>query len=166
MPIKNIIQNPNPVLKTTAATVQNFKDPELKKLIVDMKETMLAKDGLGLAAPQINASKALFIIAEEVAPRLRQWTSPFSIFSPQKKTVFINPHILHESKEKEDSEEGCLSVKGYFTDLKRTKEVVISARDEKGRRFKLRGQGLLARVLAHETDHLRGVLFIDRLHEL
>lgn len=166
MAIKNVVQNPSPVLKQTAETVTNFKDPELKRLIADMKETMVAQDGLGLAAPQINVSRALFVITEEVAPRLRQLNSPFSIFSPKKKTVFINPRILSESKEKEDGEEGCLSVRGYFADLKRPREVVIVAKDEKGRRFKLKGRGLLARALAHETDHLRGVLFIDRLHEL
>ncbi len=150
--IYDIIQNPHPALRRAATPVTDFNDPDLPVLIQNMKETMLKNDGWGLAAPQIDKSISLFVILDDVAP--------------EGHTVFINPKILSVSKDQETEEEGCLSFLGKMTDMRRPLEVTISAQDEHGKKFRATGKGLLARVFIHETDHLKGTLFIDHIHEL
>lgn len=165
MSVKKVVQNPEPVLSKVADPVKDFNDPKLRKLIQDMKDTVIEQDGAGLAAPQIGVSKAVFVIPHEYAPKVRIPARPHSLLKPLRQEVFINPKIIKHSEEKETIEEGCLSVKGIYHPTTRYYETIIEAQDENGRKFKAFGQGLIARIFQHETDHLNGILFINRMHE-
>ncbi|MFQ3547068.1 MAG: peptide deformylase, partial [Termitinemataceae bacterium] len=106
--------------------------------------------GIGLAGPQVGLLQRIFIVhIEGETPR-----------------VFINPTIIGTSPEQSQYEEGCLSIPGMYADVNRPEKITIQAWNERGRPFTLDAEGLLARVIQHEYDHLEGVLFIDRLSEL
>ncbi|MDX1535496.1 MAG: peptide deformylase [Candidatus Spechtbacterales bacterium] len=165
MAIKDVVQNPDPVLHKKAEPIKDFKDENLDSLIEDMKDTVVEQDGAGLAAPQIGVSKAVFVIPKEYAPKVRIPKKPHSLLRPVKQEVFINPRILKYGEEKQKIEEGCLSIKGVYHPTTRSYKATIEAQDENGRKFRVKGEGLLARIFQHETDHLNGMLFIDRLHE-
>lgn len=161
--IREVVQDPNPALhKKTLPITGGFESAFLRKLINDMKNTLKAQDGVGLAAPQVNESLAIFVIPDELAPKVRTPSIPFSLIKPLRPTVFINPEITFYSKEKETVQEGCLSIQGLFKPTPRSYEVKIKAFDERGRKFSTEGEGLLARVFQHETDHLNGILFTER----
>jgi peptide deformylase len=151
--ILKIVQYPNPGLKGKSKEVKEITS-EIKKLALDMKETMTAKDGLGLAAPQIGISQRM--IAVRLLPS-RNSNEDVEV------KVFINPKILKRSKETEFGEEGCLSLPGLYLNIKRHRTVEVSAIDENGNEIKIQTQGLAARILQHEIDHLEGILFFDRL---
>lgn len=165
--IHPVLQNPNAILRQKVKHITDFHDPELPVLFQDMRETMAAEDGVGIAAPQIGVSLAIFLITPELIPTVRSARLPGSIIKPLMPQVFINPRIISFSNEKQsdDEEEGCLSVRGVFAQVSRAQKVMIEAQNEKGKKFRVRAEGLLARVFQHETDHLNGILFIDRLHE-
>ncbi|MBI2462640.1 MAG: peptide deformylase [Candidatus Spechtbacteria bacterium] len=163
--IRPVIQEPHPTLRQKAQLVSNFNDPKLKVLLKDMEDTLIQQEGLGLAAPQINESLTIFVIPKEVAPMVRSLCIPSSLFKPFRATIFFNPKLSDYSSKKEIEEEGCLSVRGIFHPLPRSGRVTIEAQNEKGQRFRVTVEGLLARIFQHETDHLNGTLFIDRLHE-
>jgi peptide deformylase len=141
----SIITLGDPLLAKTSALVPDFDDG-IRRLAAQMFETMGTR-GVGLAAVQVGAMVRLFITR---APR----------DTPR---VFINPDILETSLEEEQLEEGCLSVPGLYTEVVRPASVRVQAWNEKGRPFTLTAEGILARVIQHELDHLNGVLFIDRL---
>lgn len=164
--IRPVLQNPSPVLRQKVEHVSNFHDPQLTALLKDMKDTMVAEDGIGIAAPQVGTSLAIFLIADELVPKVRTLHKPKSLLKPLRPHIFINPRLLSLSKEKQtdEEEEGCLSVRGVFALISRAQSVVLEAQNEKGEKFRVRAEGLLARVFQHETDHLNGILFIDRLH--
>lgn len=164
---RTVLQNPNSVLRQKVERVSDFKDPQLPALFQDMRETMVAEDGIGIAAPQVGVSLAIFLIAHELVSTVRTLRNPCTLFHPMHPHIFINPRILSYSKEKQtdDEEEGCLSVRGVFASVSRAQSVVLEAQNEKGEKFRIRAESLLARVFQHETDHLNGMLFIDRLHE-
>lgn len=162
--IRPILQDPNPILhKISLPIVQGFGSNSLKKLIKDMRDTLKEQDGLGLAAPQIGESMNIFVIPKNIAPVVKTPYIPISLIKPLKPTVFINPEITFLSKQKETMDEGCLSVKGVFRPTQRSCKVKLKALDEKGRKFSAVAEGLLARVFQHETDHLNGILFIERV---
>lgn len=163
--VYKVVQDPNPILHKKTEDITNFHDADLMHLIEDMKDTLEKKEGVGLAAPQINISLNIFVIPEEYAPKTRKISAPFSFLKPHWPTVFINPKIIYRSKKIEEMDEGCLSVKGVYHKITRAYEVILQARDEKGRKFKIKAEGLLARIFQHEIDHLNGLLFLDRLHE-
>lgn len=160
--IKEIIQDPNPILHKRASEISELDSDSLKDLIVDMKDTLKSQDGVGLAAPQINESLNVFVIPDDLAPKVRTPKIPFSLIKPLQPTVFINPQIVYYSEEKETIPEGCLSIRGIFTPTPRSYEVKIKALDERGRKLSILAEGLLARVFQHETDHLIGILFIEK----
>lgn len=135
------------VLTRTAEPVKNIDD-KIRSLALDMLETMRIGKGIGLAAPQVDLGLRLFVTEVEDRPR-----------------VFINPEILLTSQEQADLEEGCLSIPGVYAKLKRPAAVRIQAWNERGRPFNLDAEGLEARVILHELDHLNGVLFVDRLSD-
>ena len=135
------------VLRETSTAVETF-DENLSKLIEDMYAAMRGK-GIGLAAPQVGINKRLFICQPE----------------GQKLWVFVNPEITLTSEEQVGYEEGCLSIPGVWADVMRPEQVQIQAFNEKGRPFRVDADGMLARVIQHELDHLKGVLFIDYLSE-
>ena len=148
-----ILTNPNPILrkKSVALDLVNINWTELKPLLLDMEETMLKKDGAGLAAPQIGQNIRLVVIRYD------------------DQTIWmINPLITKKSWAKEIEEEGCLSVlnsKGeiIYAPVERHKKINCIYFNEKGQKQKITAQKLIARVIQHELDHLDGVLFIDRI---
>jgi len=136
-----------PVLKTKAETVIELNQ-EIKKLIQDMKETMLENDGVGLASPQVGVSKRVIIVQTGEGIQ-----------------GFINPKIIKQGKEKTFDEEGCLSVPGLRLKIKRSKNIEVETWDENGREIKIKAEGIVARTFQHEIDHLDGILFSDRFNK-
>ncbi len=148
-----ILINPNPLLRKISKAVNQdeINKPEFQNFLRDMTETMLKKDGAGLAAPQVGENIRLVIIHHD-----------------DKTYYLINPQITKKSWAREIEEEGCLSVldaKGeiIYAPVERHKKVNCIYIDEKGVKQKLIAEKLLARVIQHEIDHLDGILFIDRI---
>ncbi|MEX2145349.1 MAG: peptide deformylase [Candidatus Spechtbacterales bacterium] len=162
---KTVVQHPAEILHKPAESIKDFKSDKLTSLIKDMRQTLKKEDGAGIAAPQINISKSIFVIPKAYAPKVRMWHDPTTWLRPPYQTVFINPEILYYSEKKEETDEGCLSVRGQFYPTTRSSEIVLRAQNRAGKKFKVRASGLLARIFQHETDHLNGILFLDRLHE-
>jgi len=161
--IKDVVQDPNPILHKITLPISVFSFNTLNKLILDMKDTLKDQNGVGLAASQISESLSIFVIPDDLAPKVRTPRILFSLIKPLYPTVFINPEITYYSKEKETIEEGCLSIRGVFKPTQRSYKVKIKARDQRGRKLYISAEGLLARVFQHEIDHLNGILFIERL---
>ena len=143
-----IITNPNDILRQKAKEVVDIKSKRIQQLILDMTETMKKKDGIGLAAPQINKSLKMVVVN-----------------TTNETLVLINPKITKKSWKKENGEEGCLSIPGVFGMVKRHKSVKAKFLDRKGEKVEIKAQGMLARVIQHEIDHLNGILFIDKLEK-
>lgn len=144
MPLQPIRLFGDPVLRTPAAPVQTF-DKELRTLVADLTDTMMDAPGVGLAAPQIGVSLRVFTYwVDDVVGHL------------------INPD-LDLSDEEQDGEEGCLSLPGLTYDTRRALRVVARGMNMHGEPVTIEGSDLLARCVQHETDHLDGILFIDRL---
>lgn len=139
---------------TDVVDLQTVSQPEFQQWIDDMIVTMRQANGVGLAAPQVGKSLRLTVIAAEADAQL---TAPL---------VLINPKITLVSPEQESGEEGCLSIVGVFGLVARAQTVTVRAFDRQGELFTLTANGLLARVIQHEVDHLDGVLFIDRATEI
>lgn len=141
------------MLKQKAAPVEKI-DRELQRLIDDMLETMYAAPGIGLAAPQVGVSKRVIVL--DVSRREENRTPVI---------VLINP-LITESEGEIESEEGCLSLPGYITAVKRAERVLVQGLDREGRPLQVEGEGLLCRALQHEIDHLNGTLLIDRISSI
>jgi peptide deformylase len=137
------------VLRSESEPIEEFGE-ELSEFLLRMVETMLIEDGVGLAAPQVGVSKSVAVINPE---------------PENEKTLIkmVNPKIVAFSDETEILEEGCLSVPGIRGNVTRSTSVEVAYLDEKGLERRLQAEGLLARIIQHEIDHLHGVLFIDRL---
>ncbi len=133
------------VLRQKALPLADVSD-EIRLLIENMFETMLAKGGVGLAAPQIGRSIRLFVIIADDGIR----------------RVFINPQIIATSAETCSFEEGCLSIPSIWASIVRPAKITVQALNEQGKPFVLDAEGYLARIIQHEYDHLEGILFIDR----
>jgi len=141
-----VIQLGNETLRQKALPVEEIND-EIRLLVREMFETMEREEGIGLAAPQVDKSIRLFVVkADDGIER-----------------TFINPQIIATSQETESYEEGCLSIPKTYEDVIRPSAITVQAKNERGRRFTLEADGLLARVIQHEYDHLEGILFIDRI---
>ena len=119
---------------------------DMRALFGEMFETMLEADGVGLAAPQVGISKRFFVIMSDDNVR----------------RVFVNPQIVATSNDLCDYEEGCLSLPGVSENIKRPSKVTVQALNEQGKPFTLEADGLLARIIQHENDHLDGIVYIDR----
>lgn len=126
-------------------------DDELRQLVKAMLQTMYSSDGIGLAAPQVAINKQLIVIDLE----------PDKPNSPP--LVLINPTIKQTSEKCDVAQEGCLSIPNVYMDVKRPESVEIAYKDEYGRPKTLKADGLLARCILHEMDHLNGVVFVDRV---
>ncbi len=133
------------VLRQKAEPIAEVND-EIRKLAEDMIETMIDADGVGLAGPQVNKSLRIFV----------------AMADDDVKRVFINPQIIKTSEELCDYEEGCLSIPQVYESITRPARVTVQALNEKGKPFTLEAEGLLARIIQHENDHLDGILYIDR----
>lgn len=148
MAILEIKKLNNPILRHKCEEVEEI-DEDMKKLVDNMEETMEKNHGIGLAAPQVGVQKRIIVMRPDL--------NEFNIF------YLINPKIIKKSSKTEIKEEGCLSFPGLFLKIKRAKEIEVEGQDLGGKKIKIRVQGLSARVLQHEIDHLDGILFIDRL---
>ncbi len=147
----------DPILRKKGARVEEIND-EIRQLVADMIETMDDKDGIGLAAPQVHRSLALFITRAPIPPKAEdeEWTS-----APLR--VFINPKISDPTPEGWETSEGCLSIPGVYAPVTRPWKVKVEATNLEGERFEEEFSGYEARVIMHENDHINGVLFIDRV---
>ncbi len=119
---------------------------ELRALAEEMFETMENANGVGLACPQIGKNIRMFVAEAD----------------DDVKRVFINPQIIATSDDSVPYEEGCLSVPQVYENIMRPSKVTVQAQDQNGKKFTLEAEGLLARIIQHENDHLEGVIFIDR----
>ena len=146
----SILHYPDPRLRKPAVAVETVDD-SVRTLIDDMLETMYAAPGIGLAATQVNVQKRIVVmdVSEEKNQPL----------------AFINPQLLVRAGECE-SEEGCLSVPGFYETVLRSEQVQITALDRHGEPFAMEASGLLAICIQHEIDHLDGKLFVDYLSAL
>ncbi|MDR1482487.1 MAG: peptide deformylase [Synergistaceae bacterium] len=147
MAVLDVLIYPNSALRVEASEIIDW-DGGLKKLITDMWETMYTSKGVGLAAPQVGVSKRLIVIEYE-----------------GERHVVINPRIIEEEGF-ERADEGCLSFPGIYESVERPAKIHVIYRDETGSQRDEVIDGFLARVFAHEIDHLSGRLFIDRLSPL
>ena len=141
-----------PALREPNLPVEKFDDG-LAQLTSDMFETMYAAPGCGLAAPQVGLNIRLIVIDVSGGKE------------PDKKIILCNPRIV-SSEGTQDGDEGCLSVPEFYESLTRPLKVAVEAQDIKGESFRIDGEGLLARAICHEIDHLDGVMFVDRLSPL
>jgi peptide deformylase len=139
----------DPVLRRRADEVGPIT-PEVRRTVEDMVETMYDEVGIGLAAPQVGIPLRLLVVTDDESRAAR---------------ALVNPAIV-ESTGQVTAEEGCLSIPGIFAQVTRAAQVTVTARDLEGQPVTIEAEGLLARVLQHEIDHLDGVLFIDRLDPL
>jgi peptide deformylase len=155
-----IYVDPSPILRDKAREVDKF-DPDTKKVINDMLDTLRSLPGYGLAAPQVGVSKRIVVIESTgVMDEDGNYKS-----DPIPLTILVNPVIVKFSKEKCDFEEGCFSVPEYRGEVTRPKKVKVVAQDRNGRKIQINASGLFARVLQHEIDHLDGILFIDLIDD-
>lgn len=140
-----LVLYPHDILRTVSRPIVHF-NKDLQDLIQDMKNIMNQKNGLGIAAPQVNSSFRCFLARVDN-----------TVFT------FINPEITEFSDETNTHEEGCLSIPGVFADVERPYLITVKAVDSKGKEFTMEAEGMLARIIQHELDHLNGVLFFDHL---
>ena len=143
--ILDIVKLGEESLRQKSEPVPEVND-EIRQLAEDMFETMIEKEGVGLAAPQIGKNIRMFVL----------------IADDDVRRVFINPQIIQTSSETSEYDEGCLSIPQVYETITRPVGVTVQALNEKGRPFTLEADGLLARIIQHEYDHLDGILYIDR----
>lgn len=155
MAVLTILEAPHPLLKAKAAPVDAF-DSGLRKLVEDMFDTMYLAPGIGLAAPQVGVLKRVCVA--DIADK-KKGEDP-------RRLVLVNPEVVWRSAEAEVQEEGCLSLPNQFAEVTRPRAVRVRYRDLEGRERELEADGLLARCVQHEIDHLDGTLFTDRLSAL
>ncbi len=151
MSVRQIRIMGDPVLREKAQPIPAV-DEETRRLIRDMFDTMYDADGVGLAAPQVGVTQRVIVVDPH-----EQDAKPLGL---------VNPVVLKFSDDVERGEEGCLSIPGLKDIVERPAEVVVEALDGDGKPVHIEADGLLARVLQHEIDHLDGILFIDRVSPL
>ena len=146
MALRSIVKDGDPVLRKPTRPVKNF-DARIATLLDDMRETLLAADGVGLAAPQVGILRRLCVVYDVDAEEFIE---------------LINPEIVAVEGEEEDAE-GCLSFPGVWALVKRPTKVTVRAQDRSGEFFEITREGLTARAFCHELDHLDGVVFVNRM---
>lgn len=149
MAVREIVKVGNDVLTRKSRRITEINHEALE-LIQDLKDTLYAGDGVGLAAPQIGVLKRVFIID------LRDGSDPL---------ILLNPKIIRKIGKCEDRE-GCLSYPGYEGIVVRPRRVVVSGMNEKGRLVQYEVEGFMARAICHETDHLDGILYMDKAQKM
>ncbi|NIO03559.1 MAG: peptide deformylase [Proteobacteria bacterium] len=149
MSVLDVLTYPRATLRKKSGPVQKISE-DVKSLIRDMKETMYASGGIGLAAPQVGVSQRVIVV--DVTPYEPE-QEPFAL---------INPEIVSSDGDVE-SEEGCLSVPGLVETIKRKERVTVRGLDEEGKEVEIEASGMLAICLQHEIDHLDGLTVVERL---
>lgn len=139
------------VLRRRAEEVAEVDDA-LRRLVRDMFDTMYDAEGVGLAGPQVGVSRRVIVVDVK-----EEGTRPFAL---------VNPRIVESSRETDKAEEGCLSIPGVSSVVERPSTLTVEGLDEKGQPVRMEADGLLARCIQHEIDHLDGILFIDRISPL
>ena len=147
MAIRNIRENGDEILRKRAKEVNNIKEERIQILIDDMIETVHAMNGVGLAAQQVGVLKRIVVI---------------DIYDGNGPVVLINPVIL-KTKGEHEVEEGCLSFPNQYAKLIRPKEVEVEAFNREGEKIRIKAKDLFAQAICHETDHLNGELFVDKM---
>ena len=145
MAIRNIVKVGDPILRKTSRKVEKF-DEKLWTLLDDMKETLAAAQGAGLAAVQVGVLRRVVLVDIDDGKGLME---------------LINPEIVEKSEETIEQEEGCLSVPGEWGVVKRPATVVVRAQNREGKWCLYKGEGMRARCFCHELDHLEGHIFTD-----
>lgn len=171
-----IVTKENPVLRKLSSPVSlgDINKPEIQKLIEKMRTAVESQDdGVAIAAPQLAISLRIFAIAQRVFEtmpdeKLNDRSDPVL---PIKKArdehfVYINPEIVNLSKRSVWIDEGCLSVRWLYGKVNRASKATVRAYDEYGKQFERGASGLLAQIFQHEIDHLDGILFIDKAHNI
>ena len=159
MAAREVLRMGHPVLREKAKPVDRTGTPELRALVADMKDTMAAKDGAGLAAPQIGVSQRVVIFGVRKNPRYPDAEDvPF--------TVLVNPKLVMLTREVESDWEGCLSVPGMRGVVPRYTKLRYSGTDEEGNPIEREAEGFHARVVQHECDHLDGILYPQRMQDM
>ena len=153
----------HPVLRARARAVDpaEIRSPAIQKLIDDMFETMREYQGVGLAAPQVHESLRLFVAGFAPAPDEDEEEDDEHERVPL--MALINPEITPVGTEQVEDWEGCLSIPEIRGRVPRARQITVRAFDRRGKRVEVRASGFTARVIQHETDHLDGVLFFDRM---
>jgi peptide deformylase len=146
-----LLHDPDPILRLVADDVREF-GPRIEKLVADMRETMHAVLGVGLAAPQVGVSLRVLVAEFEGM----KGVPPF-------RAALCNPVIVKSSERKVIAAEGCLSIPGKSGDVERHLRIKIKGQTPAGKPVMIEAEGYFARVLQHEIDHLNGILYIDRL---
>jgi peptide deformylase len=161
MSILKVARMGHPVLRTKARAVEraDFKSPVFQKFIDDMFETMKEYHGVGLAAPQVHESLRMFVALIDDPPE----DSEDDDANAPEPVAIINPEITVVGAEVVEDWEGCLSIPDIRGRVPRAREIKVRAMDRHGHRLELNAHGFPARVIQHETDHLDGVLFFDRM---
>ncbi|HSN21003.1 MAG TPA: peptide deformylase [Usitatibacter sp.] len=159
MAVREVLRMGHPVLRERAKPVEELGTPELLALVRDMKDTMAAKNGAGLAAPQIGVGRRVVIFGVTQNPRYPDAEEvPF--------TVLVNPKIVLLTREVEEGWEGCLSVPGMRGLVPRYTKLRYSGFDERGNPVEREAEGFHARVVQHECDHLDGILYPQRMTDM
>ncbi|MBI1975790.1 MAG: peptide deformylase [Candidatus Vogelbacteria bacterium] len=164
--VKEIVQEGDPVLRQTAKEVPiaQISRVEIQSVLQDMRLSLnAARDGVGLAAPQIGIPLRIFIVSSKI---LAAETADSPPLRDTQDIVFVNPKITRLSKKTIELEEGCLSTRNRFGKIIRSERATVTAYDENGKRFTRSAGGLLAEIFQHEIDHLNGVLFIDKARDI
>lgn len=158
---REIVQNGDQRLKNPNILINNFSDPKLKNIITDLIDSMRINDLVGIAAPQIGENWRIFV----TEPRETKTRTGNQI---DELRIYINPTITNFSKEKVLIWEGCGSYKRAtcFGPVERPREITIEANDLNGKRFSLTCDGILARAIQHEYDHLNGIEFVERMDNI
>jgi len=171
--MKKIVQKSDKVLRqnTKDIPIGNIKTPKIQKILKEMSSALKSQsDGVAIAAPQIGYKLSVFVVSGKIFHKdFVKGEKEFEKIPKKeipKDLIFINPKILKLSKEKEWLPEGCLSVRWLYGKNYRSKKATILAYDENGKRFQRGASGLLAQIFQHETDHLKGILFIDHAKDI
>ncbi len=157
MALRKVAVMGNPVLRKVAEpiAIKDIKSPKIEALIQDMVETMFEYDGRGLAAPQVHESLQLVVMIwdfdKDVKPFLK---------------VLINPEIEPVTEEQSGNWEGCLSLPGLRGYVERPNKISVKYFDQQGKRHEMVAEGFAATVIQHECDHLKGILYLDRIKDL
>ena len=159
MAIRDVLRMGDPRLLRPAAPVEDLRDPALRELLADLRDTMRSLDGAGLAAPQIGVPLQVVIFGLEHNPR-------YPDAAPVPDTVLINPRITPIGTELEAGREGCLSVPGMRGLVPRWRRIRYEGVDEQGQPLAREVEGFHARVVQHEVDHLLGLLYPMRIRDL
>lgn len=166
-----IVQDGHPTLRKKAypVPVKEITSPKFKNIIKKMSEALAGEaDGVAIAAPQIAEQYRIFVVSGKVFDeRFKRGVGiPKGEKPNHPDVVFINPEITKLSKKTKWLQEGCLSVRPMYGEVKRSLNVTLKAYDEHGKKFECGSGGLLAHIFQHETDHLNGILFIDKARDV